>query len=82
MPRAEHLLDKIQLYLYTDTAVSQYLYSCIRPRAAPRDHACMKLLLHFMRMLAARVCMVAAGSIKRLKSVPRCPKWRCPSTII
>jgi hypothetical protein len=34
------------------------------PRAAPRHHACMKLLLHAMRMLAARACMVAAGSIR------------------
>jgi hypothetical protein len=46
-----------------DTAV---LYSCIRIRRArrPRHHACMKLLLHGMRMLAARACMVAARSIR------------------
>jgi hypothetical protein len=42
----------------------------------------MKLLLHAMCMLAARACMVAAGSIERLKGVPRCQKWRCASTII
>jgi hypothetical protein len=42
----------------------------------------MKLLLHIMRMLAARACMVAAESTKRLKGVPRCPKWWCASTII
>jgi hypothetical protein len=33
------------------------------PRAAPRHHASMKLLLHAMRMLAACACMVAAEPI-------------------
>ena len=69
----------IQLYLsmYICTAVS-----CMH------DHACMKLLLHGMRMLSARACMVAcmvaAGSIRTstdTKNVPTCVRWRCASTI-
>ena len=63
-----------------DTAVSQYLYSCIMHDHAPRAAAappCMHeaaasyKLLHGMRMLAARACMVAAGSIRTSTDVKR-----------
>jgi hypothetical protein len=49
------------------------MYNFIRIHARrPRHHACMKLLLHGMRMLAARACMVAAvGSISTSKDVKK-----------
>jgi hypothetical protein len=60
VPRVEHLHDESVRYSCILVSVQLYPY----PRAAPRHYAYMKLLLHAMRMLAARACMVAAGSIR------------------
>ena len=59
VPRAEHLHDESVRFNYISVSVQLYPY----PRAAPRHHASMKLLLHAMRMLAACACMVAAEPI-------------------